>query len=37
MEIEFAHSIFWHYNPAVVSFGEAMQEGLTQQDFVYVE
>ena len=27
MGIEFAHSIFRLYNPAVFSFGEAMQRG----------
>ena len=28
MGIDFAHSIFRNYNPAILSFGEAMQGGL---------
>ena len=36
--IEFAHSIFRHCNPAVLSFGEAMQGGLmTKHGLVYEE
>ena len=35
--IESAHSIFRHYNPAVLSFGEAMQGGLTKHSLVYEE
>ena len=35
MGIEFAHSIFGHYNPVVPSFGEAMQGGLTYHADVY--
>ena len=35
MGIEFAHSIFRHYNPAVLSFGEAIQGGLTNHGLVY--
>ena len=37
MGIEFAQSIFTHYNPAVLCFGEAMQEDLTKHDFAYDE
>ena len=34
MGIEFALSIFRHYNPVVLSFGEVMQGGLTKHGFV---
>ena len=37
MRTEFADSIFRHYNPAVLSFGEAMQGGLTKRGLVYEE
>ena len=33
--VEFAHLIFRHYNPAVLSFGEAIQGDLTKCGFVY--
>ena len=30
MGVKIAHSIFRHYNPAVLNFGEVMQEALTK-------
>ena len=35
--IEFAHSIFRLYNPAVQSFREALQRGSIKHDLVYEE
>ena len=35
--IEFAHSIFRLYNPAVLSFGEAMQRGSIKHGLVNEE
>ena len=35
--IKFAHSIFRHYNLAVLRFGEAMQGGLTKHGLVCEE
>ena len=37
MGIEVAHSIFRHYNPAFLSFGEAMQRSLANHGPVYEE
>ena len=35
MGVMIAHSMFRHYNPAVLNFGEAMQGGLTKHGLVY--